>query len=143
MGERTSASLERLPRRLQLEILHVCGWFDYGKVQLHAGEIVAYGLVWAVMFLCVGTNEEGTLRGYVQRVTTDGLSVLPGSWSFWASAVLFSMLFDPGHLSNPCKFNVCPRVIWVSSDCRLRTQLQRNINFRNSPVARFNCNAPK
>src|SRR5215469_9206876 len=74
---------------LQLETMHICGWFDYGKVQLHAGEIVAYGLMWALMFLFVGINEEGTLRGYVQRVTTDGLSKLPGSWSFWTSAVLF------------------------------------------------------
>ena len=86
---------------LQLEIMHVCGWFDYGKVQLHAGEIVAYGLMWALMFLFVGINEEGTLRGYVQRVTTDGLSNLPGSWSFWTSAVLFSILFAAAHLANP------------------------------------------
>src|SRR5215469_8215627 len=30
---------------LQLEIMHVCGWFDYGTVQLHGAEIVAYALV--------------------------------------------------------------------------------------------------
>src|SRR5215471_4395009 len=81
--------------------MHVCGWFDYGKVQLHSGEIVAYGLVWALMFLCVGINEEGTLRGYVQRVTTDGLSMLPGRWSFWISAVLFSIIFAAAHIGNP------------------------------------------
>ena len=86
---------------LQLEIMHVCGWFDYGTVQLHGAEIVAYGLVWALMFLCVGINEEGMLRGYVQRVTTDGLSMLQGSWSFWTSAVLFSILFAAAHLANP------------------------------------------
>jgi uncharacterized protein len=86
---------------LQLEIMHVCGWFDYGTVQLHGAEIVAYGLVWALMFLCVGINEESMLRGYVQRVTTDGLSMLQGSWSFWTSAVLFSILFAAAHLANP------------------------------------------
>jgi CAAX protease family protein len=37
----------------------------------------------------------------VQRVTTDGLSTLPGSWSFWTSAVLFSILFSVAHLANP------------------------------------------
>jgi len=86
---------------LQLEIMHVCGWFDYGTVQLRGGEMVVYGLMWALMFLFVGINEEGTLRGYVQRVTTDGLSMLPGNWSFWTSAVLFSVIFAGVHLSNP------------------------------------------
>jgi hypothetical protein len=36
----------------------------------------------------------------VQRVTTDGLSKLPGSWSFWTSAVLFSIVFAAAHLAN-------------------------------------------
>ena len=86
---------------LQLEIMCSCGWFDYGTVQLHGGAIVEYGLMWAFMFLFVGIEEEATLRGYVQRVTTDGLSFLPGNWSFWASAVLFSLLFAAAHLANP------------------------------------------
>ena len=37
----------------------------------------------------------------MQRVTTDGLSKLPGSWSFGTSAVLFSILFAAAHLANP------------------------------------------
>ena len=86
---------------LQLEIMHLSGWFDYGTVQLHGGEIVRYGLTWALMFLCVGLFEEGVLRGYVQRVTTDGLSTLPGNWSFWTSALLFSIIFAGLHLFNP------------------------------------------
>jgi len=86
---------------LQLEIMHSCGWFDYGSVQLHGGAIVAYGLMWAFLFLFVAINEEATLRGYVQRVTTDGFSLLPGNWSFWVSAVLFSLLFAAAHLANP------------------------------------------
>lgn len=86
---------------LQLEIMHLCGWFDFGKVQLHGGDVVAYGLAWALMFLFVAINEEGTLRGYVQRVTTDGFSFLPGGWSFLAAAVLFSILFAAAHLFNP------------------------------------------
>jgi membrane protease YdiL (CAAX protease family) len=67
---------------LQLKIMHLFGWFDFGTVQLHSGEIVVYGLIWALMFLCVGITEEGILRGYVQRVTTDGLSTLPGAGVF-------------------------------------------------------------
>jgi membrane protease YdiL (CAAX protease family) len=86
---------------LQLEIMHLFGWFDFGTVQLNGGSIVAYGMLWALMFLCVGISEEGVLRGYVQRVTTDGLSMLPGTSSFWTSAVLFSIIFAAAHLANP------------------------------------------
>ena len=86
---------------LQLQLMHLAGWFDFGTLQLRGPEIVTYGAIWAVMFFFVGVTEEGLLRGYVQRVTTDGLSRLPGGWSFWASAVLFSLVFASGHLSNP------------------------------------------
>jgi uncharacterized protein len=86
---------------LQLEIMHVCGWFDYGTVQTHGSAIIEYGVIWALMFLCVGVTEEGVLRGYSQRVTTDGLSALPGGWSFWVSALLYSIIFGAGHIRNP------------------------------------------
>jgi membrane protease YdiL (CAAX protease family) len=86
---------------LQLEIMHLSGWFDYGTVETHGGQIVVYGLVWALMFVLVGIFEEGLLRGYVQRVTTDGLSMLRGTWSFWGSALLFSIIFASLHLANP------------------------------------------
>ncbi|MGA2348569.1 MAG: CPBP family intramembrane glutamic endopeptidase, partial [Candidatus Sulfotelmatobacter sp.] len=36
-----------------------------------------------------------------QRVTTDGFLRLPGNWSFWTSALLFSVVFASGHLGNP------------------------------------------
>jgi membrane protease YdiL (CAAX protease family) len=86
---------------LQLEIMHLCGWFDFGTLQLHGTAVVTYGALWAVTFFCVGVTEEGVFRGYVQRVTTDGLSRLPGSWSFWTSAILYSLVFVSGHLWNP------------------------------------------
>jgi uncharacterized protein len=86
---------------LQLEIMHMAGWFDFGSVNLHGGAIVKYGVIWAVMFFFTGVTEEGALRGYVQRVTTDGLSRLAGNWSFWVSAVIFSLMFGAGHLGNP------------------------------------------
>jgi hypothetical protein len=86
---------------LQLEIMQLAGWFDFGTLQLHGAAIVTYGAAWAAVFFSVGITEEGMLRGYVQRVTTDGLSGLPGGWSFWTSALIFSVVFGAGHLSNP------------------------------------------
>lgn len=86
---------------LQLEIMHLCGWFDFGRLQLHGAAIVKYGLIWGFTFVWTGVAEEGLLRGYVQRVTTDGLSMLPKGWGFWTSALLFSVLSGAGHLPNP------------------------------------------
>ncbi len=86
---------------LQLELMHLGGWFDFGTMQLHGAAIVKYGVIWGVMFFFVGVTEEGMLRGYVQRVSTDGFSKLPNGWSFWAAAILFSILFGAGHLGNP------------------------------------------
>ncbi len=86
---------------LQLEVMHLGGWFDFGTIALHGAAIVKYGVAWAVMFFFVGVTEEGILRGYVQRVTTDGLSAIPGGWSFWVSALIFSVMFGAGHLGNP------------------------------------------
>lgn len=86
---------------LQLEVMHICGWFDYGMQQTHGRAILEYGLIWGLAFLCVGVTEEGVLRGYVQRVTTDGLGALPGGWSFWSSALLYSIIFGAGHAGNP------------------------------------------
>jgi uncharacterized protein len=86
---------------LQLELMHLGGWFDFGTVQLHGAAIVKYSVIWGLMFLCVGFTEEGMLRGYVQRVTTDGFCRLPHGWSFWTAALLFSLVFASGHLGNP------------------------------------------
>ncbi len=86
---------------LQLEIMHLGGWFNFGSPELHGGAILRYGAIWALMFFFTGVTEEGLLRGYVQRVTSDGLSGLRGGWSFWISALIFSFVFGAGHLSNP------------------------------------------
>ncbi len=86
---------------LQLELMHLGGWFDFGTVELRGGAVLQYGTIWGLTFLCVGFTEEGVLRGYVQRVTTDGFSRLPNGWSFWSAALLFSVVFGAGHISNP------------------------------------------
>ncbi len=85
---------------LQLELMHLGGWFDFGTVQLQGLSILHYGLAWAAMFLCVGITEEGLLRGYLLRVSTDGLSRLSGVWSFWVAALVLSLLFGAAHLGN-------------------------------------------
>jgi membrane protease YdiL (CAAX protease family) len=86
---------------LQLELMHLGGWFDFGTLQLHGFAIVKYAVIWGLMFFCVGVFEEGLLRGYLLRVLTDGLRRIPGNWSFWASALIMSLLFAAGHLGNP------------------------------------------
>lgn len=86
---------------LQLVLMHLGGWFDYGTMQIHSAAIVEYGVIWGVMFLFVGVTEEGMLRGYVQRVATDGFGKLPGIWSFWTAAIIFSLMFGSAHLGNP------------------------------------------
>ncbi len=97
----TGASVGLVALAVQLEIMHLAGWFDFGTLQLHGADILTYGAFWLAVFLCVGITEEGMLRGYVQRVTTDGLVRLPGGWSFWISALIFSIVFASDHLSNP------------------------------------------
>ena len=86
---------------LQLELMHLGGWFDFGVVRLHGSAVLHYGLVWALMFFCVGIAEEGLLRGYLLRITTDSLGRLPGGWDFWSAALIFSLLFGAAHLGNP------------------------------------------
>lgn len=78
---------------IQLEIMHLGGWFDFGSLALHGADILKYGAFWGFFFLCTGFFEEGFLRGYPQRVLTDGMG-------FWLTAFLLSVLFASLHLGN-------------------------------------------
>jgi uncharacterized protein len=78
---------------VQLELMHLGGWFNFGSLALHGGDILRYGLFWGVFFLGTGFFEEGFLRGYPQRVLTNGMG-------FWPSALLLSILFAALHLGN-------------------------------------------
>ncbi|ABF42226.1 Abortive infection protein [Candidatus Koribacter versatilis Ellin345] len=78
---------------VQLEIMHLGGWFDFGPVVLHGATALKFGLFWGAFFLCVGLFEEGFLRGYPQRVLTNGMG-------FWPSALLLSLLFAGLHVGN-------------------------------------------
>jgi hypothetical protein len=69
--------------------MHPAGRFDFGTVQWLGGAIFGYGLLWDVMFVFVEITEEDLLRGYPQRVSTDGLRHLGGDLAFWISAGVF------------------------------------------------------
>jgi membrane protease YdiL (CAAX protease family) len=78
---------------VQLELMHLCGWFDFGPTVLHGGEIFKFGAFWGLFFLLTGFFEEGFLRGYPQRVLTNGMG-------FWPAALLLSIVFACLHLGN-------------------------------------------
>lgn len=86
---------------VQLSIMKVGGWFDFGPVALQGGQIVKYGAIWGLFFLCTGFFEEGMLRGYPQRVVTNGFSFLGPNGGFWLTALIFSTIFACLHLGNP------------------------------------------
>ena len=52
-----------------------------------------YALGWGLVFLLVGIFEESLLRGYMQFTLTRGIG-------FWWAALLLSIVFALGHLSN-------------------------------------------
>jgi membrane protease YdiL (CAAX protease family) len=79
---------------LQLELMHFGGWFNFGALALHGGSILKYGFLWSLVFLLTGLFEESFLRGYPQRVLTNGMR-------FWPAAILLSAIFGAGHISNP------------------------------------------
>jgi uncharacterized protein len=78
---------------VQLSLMRAGGWFEFGPMVLHGGEILKWGALWGVFFVCVGFFEEGFLRGYPQRVLTNGMG-------FWPAALLLSVLFGALHLGN-------------------------------------------
>ncbi len=79
---------------LQLAIMHLGGWFDFGPKQLHGIEIFKMGAWWGLAFVLVGLFEEFQLRGYFLRVLADGMK-------FWPAAVLTSAIFAALHIPNP------------------------------------------
>ena len=78
---------------IQLELMHLGGWFDFGPMVLHGGDVLKYGALWGFLFLCTGIFEESFLRGYPQRVLTDGMK-------FWPAALVLSLLFSLVHITN-------------------------------------------
>jgi hypothetical protein len=80
---------------LQLEIMHLCGWFDYGTVQLNGGAILVYGLLWALMFLC-GRGRVAARTRSASRQTVSVCYLGPG---VFGPLRLFSHFSSPQHIS--------------------------------------------
>jgi len=82
---------------------------------LFRADILRYGAIWLFGFLLVGLFEEYSTRGYLLYTLARGLAGLyewtvkmhPSmarhgkAFGFWASAVIFSILFGLGHGKNP------------------------------------------
>jgi membrane protease YdiL (CAAX protease family) len=61
---------------------------------LHGSELVAQTLLWLVVMILVGLNEEYMFRGYPLQALARGMG-------FWPAAVLLSLLFGAAHLTKP------------------------------------------
>jgi membrane protease YdiL (CAAX protease family) len=70
------------------------GGYSFGGLAVHGGELLRWGLLWAVFFVLVGLFEEFLFRGYLQYTLGDGIG-------FWPAAVVLSCLFGAVHLANP------------------------------------------
>jgi membrane protease YdiL (CAAX protease family) len=67
--------------------------FSLGPVDLGRNDAVKYGALYAIAFLLAGIFEEFCFRGYMQATLASGIG-------FWPAAILLSLLFGAGHLSN-------------------------------------------
>jgi len=70
------------------------GGYSFGGLAVRGGELLRWGLFWAVFFVFVGLFEEFLFRGYTQYTLGDGIG-------FWPTAVVLSCLFGAVHLGNP------------------------------------------
>jgi len=68
------------------------GGYSFGGLAVHGGELLRWGLLWAVFFLIVGLFEEFLFRGYIQFTLAE--------MGFWTAAILFSALFWRLHMSH-------------------------------------------
>ena len=68
--------------------------YSPGPVVLSAGDIVKFGLLWAIAFLLAGFAEELAFRGYLQYTLTTRMG-------FWPAAVVTSLFFAFAHRNNP------------------------------------------
>src|SRR5208282_5109487 len=67
--------------------------FTLGPVGVSRDDALKYGVLYAIAFLLAGIFEEFSFRGYMQATLTSGIG-------FWPAAILLSLLFGAGHLSN-------------------------------------------
>jgi membrane protease YdiL (CAAX protease family) len=76
-----------------IALIAVLRGYSFGSLALGTGSALKYGLVWAIVFLLAGFNEEFLFRGYMQMTLGSGIG-------FWPAAVILSVVFASLHLSN-------------------------------------------
>lgn len=68
--------------------------YSPGPVVLSAGDVVKFGLLWAIAFLLAGFAEELAFRGYLQYTLTKRMG-------YWPAAAVTSLFFAFAHRNNP------------------------------------------
>jgi membrane protease YdiL (CAAX protease family) len=74
-------------------VLWKSGLLTFDGLMLGGFAAWKYGLAWGMVSLVVGLLEESATRGYLQFTLTRGIG-------FWWAAVLLSLTFGAGHLTN-------------------------------------------
>lgn len=70
---------------LLVGLMDAGGWLRMGTAQLGALTLVHYGLLWGLVFLCVGCVEEGAFRGLLQYTLARGVNFW---WALGVNAAL-------------------------------------------------------
>jgi membrane protease YdiL (CAAX protease family) len=78
---------------LMVAVLYAGGYLAFDGFSLRGGQALVYGLLWLLVFLFVGLNEEAFFRGYLQSTLARGIG-------FWPAAALLSLSFGAAHLGN-------------------------------------------
>jgi uncharacterized protein len=78
---------------LLIAILWKAGLIVFSGVSLGGFAALKYAFAWGLIFLMVGVFEESLFRGYLQSTLARGIG-------FWWAAVLLSLAFALGHLTN-------------------------------------------
>jgi membrane protease YdiL (CAAX protease family) len=75
-------------------LIYAFGGYSFGSLALQGGELLRWGILWAIVFIFTGLFEEFLFRGYTQYTLADGIG-------FWPAAILLSCSFGAVHLRNP------------------------------------------
>lgn len=87
------AALAALTFSSIMAILALLGCYTVTGFALHGWQAVGYALLWAVIYMMTGLEEEIAFRGYP-------LITLASSIGFWPAAFMTSILFGFAHASN-------------------------------------------
>jgi membrane protease YdiL (CAAX protease family) len=74
-------------------LISAFGGYSFGGLALRGGELLRWGILWAIFFTFVGLFEEFLFRGYTQYTLGEGVG-------FWPAAIVLSLLFGRVHMGN-------------------------------------------